>query len=213
MLRNDGTVTGCTNQATICYARDGGGIVGDIWGGTVSDCLNLGKVEMSTKATAPTNVIGAIVGNIDDEGTVSVRNCYYAGECTVGGIANNDTEGARKATVSATKPQEIGSVETVYPSFEGAPGLTAYNAGLFFDGQYYSIFAGGETPTYTVTDVKRLFDIISGKEAATPAADLNGDGQVNIADIILMLKMMIERADSHQAEPADGENFMKAQNG
>jgi len=192
VLRNDGTVTGCTNQATICYARDGGGIVGDIWGGTVSDCLNLGKVELSTKATDPTNVIGAIVGNVDDEGTISVTNCYYAGECTVGGIGNNDTEGARKATVSATKPQEIGSVETVYPSFEGAPGLTAYNAGLFFDGQYYSIFAGGETPTYTVTDVKRLFDIISGKEAATPAADLNGDGQVNITDIILMLKMMIE---------------------
>ena len=192
VVQNGGAVAGCTNQATICYVYNAGGIVGELWGGTVSDCLNLGKVELATKANESNDVIGGIAGSVNDSGTAYVTNCYYGGECTVGGIGNNDTEGARRATVSASKPQGIGSVVTEYHSFPEAPGLTAYNAGLFFDGQYYSILAGGETPTYTITDVKRLLSAITGKEATGTSSDINGDGKVDIADLILMLKMIRE---------------------
>lgn len=194
----NGVVTGCTNQATLPSSTTTGGIVGYLYGSedygtpTISDCLNLGKLLEPTREGAKMQETGGIVGVIDwrAEGYVTVKNCYYAGACTVGGINMEDTDGARKAVGSTTKPEDIGDEVTVYPSYEGAPGLTAYTAGLFYNGKYYT--ASVEEPTYTATDVVRLINMIAGKTPVSEDLDLNGDGKVDTDDLTIMVSLILK---------------------
>ena len=183
-VQSGGKVTGCTNQAALPEGRYMGGIVAFMYPGAfVSDCLNLGKLPTPDDED---NYYGGVVGRASVNGDFSLTNCYYAGECNVGGVNNEDTDGARKAVVSQTKPQGMGSEVTVYTSYDGAPGLTAYDNGLYYDGVYYT--SANSSTAYTFADVARLLGIIAGKEPYSAAADLNGDGKVDIADVIIMIK-------------------------
>lgn len=192
VVQPTGIVTGCTNQTVIPRGREMGGIVGFLWSGsTLSNCLNLGKITVPEGQDAEITEYGGIAGDIVEGGEANVTNCLYASECTMGGINCKDTDGARKAVVSTTKPEGIGEVVTTLASYEGAPGLTVYTGGLFFDGVYYVPSAGGDAPSYTAADIVRLVNIIAGKEPYSADADVNGDGKVDVADVIAIANIIL----------------------
>ena len=175
-----GDVRGCTNDSDLKWGDANGGIVGSLETGSVTDCLNLGAVNSGDTMYGKSN--GGVVGKAS-EGT-TVTNCYYGGRCIDKGIAGEDTDGARKAAVSTTKPEDIGDEVTVYPSYEGAPGLTAYTAGLFYDGKYYTpIPEGSGTEEVDVAFIMKM--IFEGKYDLQ--ADINNDGKVDVADIVALI--------------------------
>ena len=119
-----GNVEKCVNEGSVSSQTGmAGGIVAYLYRGTVSSCLNLGQVSGSSDA-------GGIIGY--NNGVESHFNNYYSGECTVGGINNNDVAGkAEKAYAVAATPANI------VTRMEVCGDLTLYANGMFYGGKYY----------------------------------------------------------------------------
>ena len=140
---NGGTISGCTSAATIIgtVASGGnayrlGGIVGyALYNGvspTLTDNLFTGTISGDLGY-----YIGAIVGC--NEGTLTNNYHTLSGK---GGVGNkddatcSDEDGAFLAVSSTTKPSGFGEVTTTYGK-DDYIGITAYQYGLCYNGQYY----------------------------------------------------------------------------
>ena len=129
---NTGSVRGCTSAATISSGNYVGGIVGRN-NGTVSNCLYLGTAVSGTGSS-----VGAIAGYSD---LATLTNNYHtlSGK---GGVGNendatgSDEDGAFRAVSSATKPSGFGEATTTFGK-DDYIGITAYQYGLCYNGQYY----------------------------------------------------------------------------
>lgn len=189
----NGHMKGCTSAAVVtnsaksCYFT--GGVCGAAMNGTMTDCLSMAEVNGNNEKR-----IGSIAG---DRNTITFSNTYYVAPSTLFAIAGADFEGIVRAYPSASKPESIGAEGTVYKSYANAPGVTAYEHGLFYDGKYYSADGSSKPGDMTgddkldakdvVTMVKIFIGMLDDK---TGAADVNGDGVVNISDLILLINLI-----------------------
>ncbi|MBR4729626.1 MAG: leucine-rich repeat protein [Prevotella sp.] len=124
---NSVAVRGCTNEATVegNYNWYYSGISNNY---NIQDCLNLGAVIGERQRGA----ISCYNNNI------YLKNNYYAGACNIAGVMGHDMPGAQKANVSTTAPDYLGAKVKEYTSYAGAPGIVAYENGLYYDGKYYA---------------------------------------------------------------------------
>ena len=134
------TVNGCISAATVSGTSYVGGIVGingssvGYNGGTVSNCLYLGTAVSGTGS-----YVGAIAGLNWTDATLANNYHTLSG---MGGVGNendatsSDEDGAFLAVSSTTKPSGFGEATTTYGK-DDYIGITAYQYGLYYNGQYY----------------------------------------------------------------------------
>ena len=134
------TVNGCISAATVSGTSYVGGIVGingssvGYNGGTVSNCLYLGTAVSGTGS-----YVGAIAGLNRTDATLANNYHTLSG---MGGVGNendatsSDEDGAFLAVSSTTKPGDLGEATTTYGK-DDYIGITAYQYGLYYNGQYY----------------------------------------------------------------------------
>ena len=134
------TVNGCISAATVSGTSYVGGIVGingssvGYNGGTVSNCLYLGTAVSGTGS-----YVGAIAGLNWTDATLANNYHTLSG---MGGVGNendatsSDEDGAFLAVSSTTKPSGFGEATTTYGK-DDYIGITAYQYGLCYNGQYY----------------------------------------------------------------------------
>ena len=121
---------GCTCGATV-VAQDGSNCAGGICGynyGTVKDCLYYGK-------TVTAQYKGAIAGYLYRPYSPVVNNSYYTAY-GIGGVRGADTDGARFAIATKSKPSNIGSATKTYGT-GSYTGITVYENALCYNGIYY----------------------------------------------------------------------------
>ena len=124
-----GKVLGCTSAATVSGKSYVGGIMGYNSRGTTKDCLYLG-----TSVSGTGSYVGAIIGHSVN---TTVTNNYYTAY-GLGGVNGSDTDGARFAVSSTTKPDAITGDATATYGTGTYTGITAYGTnGLEYDGKYY----------------------------------------------------------------------------
>lgn len=109
----DGTISNCTNRATVTRGDTGtsklGGIVGNNYRGTITGCWNYGQI-------LGTDFIGAIAG----ENTGTVTDCYISGSCTINGIGvRGSSEG-----VDTHDTKHVYSIRFATPNFTGGTFIT-----------------------------------------------------------------------------------------
>ena len=140
-----GTIKGCTSAATIRGTKDGdafslGGIVGFVpermgVSPTLTDNLFTGTINGDLW-----QYIGAIVGWNNNNSTNFTNNYHtcsgMGGVGSAGSATGSDEDGAFRAVSSTTKPSGFGEVTTTYGK-DDYIGITAYQYGLCYDGQYY----------------------------------------------------------------------------
>lgn len=123
-----GKVLGCTSAATVSGKSYVGGIMGYNRLGTTKDCLYLG-----TSVSGTGSYVGAIIGHSVN---TTVTNNYYTAY-GLGGVNGSDTDGARFAVSSTTKPDAITGDATATYGTGTYQGIIAYAAGLEYGGKYY----------------------------------------------------------------------------
>ena len=127
---NDGNLLGCTCGATV-VAQDGSRFAGGICGynyDTVKDCLYYGK-------SVTAQYKGAIAGYLYKPYSPVVNNSYYTAY-GIGGVNGADTDGARFAIATKSKPSNIGSATKTYGA-GSYTGITVYENALCYNGIYY----------------------------------------------------------------------------
>ena len=125
-----GNLLGCTCGATVA-AQDGSRFAGGICGynyGTVKDCLYYGK-------SVTAQYKGAIAGYLYKYSSPVVNNSYY-NAYGIGGVNGADTDGARFAIATKSKPSNIGSATKTYGA-GSYTGITVYENALCYNGIYY----------------------------------------------------------------------------
>ena len=132
---NNGKIERGQNTGTISGSANTGGIVG-FNQATVQNSLNLGKVS-GVKSSS-----GGIVGN--NSGTVN--NNFYAGSCTLGGIANSDASGKAMKGFTITCSDNRVSI-----SLDGTPGLYINNT--FYAGNGQTVKLNLTAEGYNIQDV------------------------------------------------------------
>ena len=142
---NDGgTVKGCTSAATIIGTEDNGsnaGWLGGIAGSsgenhsTLTDNLFTGTISGNLL-----DYIGAILGKNDYNETTLTNNHHTlsgkGGVGSGGSAIGSDEDGAFLAVSSTTKPSGFGEATATYGK-DDYIGITAYQYGLCYNGQYY----------------------------------------------------------------------------
>ncbi len=160
---NEGFVLGCTSAATLSakeYASYFGGIAGGDRG-TLTDNLFTGTIgEMPDGSWR----IGAITGyhNTDYDGTLTNNFHTCSGMVGVGNdndATNTDQAGAQFAVSRSTQPDAsiIGEEKKTYGGTEYT-GITAYENGLYYNGNYY----------YRHEDVFMTIDLTGDATASAP---------------------------------------------
>ncbi len=160
--KNEGSVLGCTSAATLSakeYAYYFGGIAGGNVG-TLTDNLFTGTIgEMPDDSCC----IGAITGYNDTErGTLTNNFHTCSGMVGVGNdndATNTDQAGAQFAVSRSTQPDAsiIGEEKKTYGGTEYT-GITAYENGLYYNGNYY----------YRHEDVFMTIDLTGDATASAP---------------------------------------------
>lgn len=124
----NGNLLGCTCGATVVAQDDlAGGICGYNYN-TVKDCIYYGN-------SVTANHIGAIAGYLYKYSSPVVNNNYYTAY-GIGGVNGADTDGARFAIATKSKPSNIGSVTKTYGA-GSYTGITVYENALCYNGIYY----------------------------------------------------------------------------
>lgn len=139
------TIFGCINEGNVAGYRYVGGIAGYSTSSTISDNLNLGGV------TANGNAGGILCQSGEYPNTL--RNNYYAGNCTTGGINGSDVMGqAMKGWIVSADEENL--FAQLWPIDEE----TGAFVGIAYDGNYYA--GAGET-------TKLLIDRLDGAPEGT----------------------------------------------
>ena len=83
-----GSITNCVNHAKVHSSGTAGGVVGENEGGRVTNCYNTGQVSGS-------NDVGGVVGFVNSSSTCKVEYCYNFGKVTggTGGSVVGDNDG------------------------------------------------------------------------------------------------------------------------
>ena len=126
-------LAGCTSGATVVGAGyNVGGITGSQCNEDIEDCLFYGHVS---RADGNTGWMGSITGEIE---YTDLSNNYYTtyGVPGVGAKAGYDTDGARFAIATKSKPSNIGSATKTYGT-GSYTGITVYENALCYNGIYY----------------------------------------------------------------------------
>ena len=126
-------LAGCTSGATVVGAGyNVGGITGRQCNEDIEDCLFYGHVS---RADGNTGWMGSITGEIE---YTDLSNNYYTtyGVPGVGAKAGYDTDGARFAIATKSKPSNIGSATKTYGT-GSYTGITVYENALCYNGIYY----------------------------------------------------------------------------
>ena len=124
------TIKGCTSAATLSFKwnYDNGGIMGDINGGTLKDCLYLGPKFDTTSN-------GAILGCIT-QNDPTITNSYHTAY-GMKATRHSDAYNTNFAIATGTKPDGFGDATATYGT-STYTGITAYGTnGLEYDGKYY----------------------------------------------------------------------------
>lgn len=90
---SEASIINCENYGTISGALAVGGIVGTApTNSTIRNCYSVSNID------ATNGVKGSILGNNEDEDSVTLENCYYLDTIGIGGVAGTDYENT-KATL------------------------------------------------------------------------------------------------------------------
>ncbi len=126
--RLSGYAAGCSCGATVVAQNNfAGGICGYNYD-TVKDCIYYGN-------SVTANYIGAIAGYLYKPYSPVVNNSYYTAY-GIGGVNGADTDGARFAIATKSKPSNIGSATKTYGA-GSYTGITVYENALCYNGIYY----------------------------------------------------------------------------
>ncbi|MBQ9560264.1 MAG: dockerin type I repeat-containing protein [Bacteroidaceae bacterium] len=222
-----GTVTNCYNTGTINSNDHDQAYMGGISGyaSTISNCYNIGSVTGY-------KYVGSISGSATS--STAISNCYYraysarsnmlSGMSNYGvfqnGIGaanyNENTEDVEGQTTSATTA-EFASGSICYalngsssegnlvwfqtlgtdpsPRFEGL--VVYYNNGQDIYTNTSPASTKGDVNgdgNVTIADVTALVNIILGKGTENAASDVNGDGSVTIADVTALVNLILGKS-------------------
>lgn len=140
------SIFGCINEGNVAGHLNVGGIAGTAVSSTISDNLNLGGVTANGNA-------GGILGAPTIENDYTLRNNYYAGNCTTGGIRGSDVMGqAMKGWIVSADEENLFAQPWPIDEETGA------FVGIAYDGNYYA--GAGET-------TKLLIDRLDGAPEGT----------------------------------------------
>ncbi len=124
------TIKGCTSSATLSFKWNysNGGIMGDINGGTLKDCLYLGP-------KFDTDRNGAILGSIT-QNDPTISNCYHIsyGMNAIGYVSTFNTN---FAVATTDKPEGAIATATATYGSGSYTGITVFGNVLYYDGKYY----------------------------------------------------------------------------
>lgn len=63
----------------------------------------------------------------------------------------------------------------------------------------FAVPASVEASEYTAADVTRLVNIMAGREPYAADADLNNDGKIDIADLIVLVNIILSQPIDYKA--------------
>ena len=124
------TIQGCTSAAKLSFKYNyyNGGIMGDINGGTLKDCLYLGP-------KFDTDRNGAILGYIT-QNSPTISNCYHI-SYGMNAIGYESTFNTNFALATTDKPEGASATATATYGTGSYTGITVFGNVLYYDGKYY----------------------------------------------------------------------------
>ena len=151
-LVNEATITGCMNEGNVsCGNNSVGGIAGAIYSSNIEYCINTGTVTGTRfvggiagmvssnnnslnnclnlgSVSASETFVGGIIGDFGSYNTATLHSNHYAGNCTTGGVAGSDMDGAKRGWI-------VSADEGIY--FDLMPDDDDKITGTTFDGVTY----------------------------------------------------------------------------
>ncbi|MBQ3084651.1 MAG: hypothetical protein IJC46_04275 [Clostridia bacterium] len=181
---NKGTVSKCAAYATVESVGISEAVAGGIAGwnkGTVANCFNARAVAGTAAAEDTVVRAGGIAGKNGFAGNGTISCCHNVGavsaadgEAYVGGISGNNLKTVENSYyLSTTAASQVGtSAEAVGAISEADYKNQAKFAGFDFD---------------TVWTIAQ-YPVLQGVVVLDAAGDANGDGTVNTADVLYMMR-------------------------
>jgi len=194
----DDAVRNCANYGTINFTSSGcaaGGIVGYINNKTTSiqNCLNVGSVNCTTSDSPKYG--GAIVGRIKNNwGSDRIINNYWLTGSAYAPAKKDDGSSPAAASATGETAGQLASGEICY----------ALN-GDQTEINWFQTLGEDEHPMLFSDHKQVFFDAEKGyyNEAGSIKGDVNGDGAVDIADVVKVLSFMAESAIADEHPEAD----------
>ncbi len=196
------TVNGCISAATVSGTSYVGGIVGingstvGYNGGTVSNCLYLGTSVTGTES------VGAIAGLNWTDATLANNYHTLSGKGGVGSggsAIGSDEYGAFLAVSSTTKPSGFGEATATYGK-DDYIGITAYQYGLCYNGQYYE-----KDPNVVIWSGKGTYDnpyvIRTTAELDLLATNVNGGNEYKNTYFVLGADIAYDGSEDNNYTP------------
>ena len=124
------TIKGCTSAATLSFKWNyrNGGIMGEMNGGTLKDCLYLGP-------KFDTDRNGAILGSIT-QNTPTITNSYHI-SYGMNAIGYESMFNTNFAVATTDKPEGASATATATYGSGSYTGITVFGNVLYYDGKYY----------------------------------------------------------------------------
>ena len=193
-IHKDGTISSCYSNCTVNGTSKVGGILGlngENCNFTLTNSYHTGKV------TSETDNSGAIVGEIwnnDDGSIVSIKNCYYTNS-----DAKQAVTGEYDGDILALSPSLLKLIaEDLGTAFVKSPDNSLNNGDPVFTWQISGTGDVNGDGSFNVSDVV-LFQrwLLHDKTASLnnwKNADFYADGILNIFDLCLMKRMLINQS-------------------
>ena len=212
----NGNVKDCRNYGSVTAISDAGGIVGRSQYGSITNSLNFAQVTADEGC-------GGILGS---HSYTSISNNYYAGDCNTGGINGTDvkSEAMRGLTITTDTEDifvqqfplddEVGNfVGITYDGIfyagagettrvligrsEDAPaGPFIVNAGTLTP-QPTDEYYGDDAEFYLLTMPEPGQDVVISIEATVIPGDVNGDGTLDIGDVVALANHVMGDTPQH----------------
>ena len=212
----NGNVKDCRNYGSVTASRNAGGIVGRSQFGSITNSLNFAQVTADEGS-------GGILGS---HSYTSISNNYYAGDCNTGGINGTDvkSEAMRGLTITTDTEDifvqqfplddEVGNfVGITYDGIfyagagettrvligrsEDAPaGPFIVNAGTLTP-QPTDEYYGDDVQFYLLTMPEPGQDVVISIEATVIPGDVNGDGTLDIGDVVALANHVMGDTPQH----------------
>ena len=158
------TIKGCTSAATLSFKwnYDNGGIMGDINGGTLKDCLYLGP-------KFDTDRNGAILGCIT-QNDPTITNSYHTAY-GMKATRHLDAYNTNFAVATTDKPEGASATATATYGSDSYTGITVFGNVLYYGGKYY--WHDENLMVFEDHDTENV-DLLAANNGATRNVVLNG---------------------------------------
>jgi len=197
-IYKDGSIVSCYHNGEVAAQTAAGGIIGKIESDSsnvsISNCYHIGKV------TSETEFNGALVGECDSTGHIAnITNCYYANSDASTGVNGKVTQNDSLAlTASLLKmiADDIGK-DFIADSSNCNNGYPIF----CWQGESKTIGDLNNDGKISISDAVLLQNHLLGRAPLSErhfyAADINKDKYVDIFDMVLMRKLLIEQYEDY----------------